>query len=247
MRSVSKRPGAMQLTVMPFGPSSRASVFDQPTTPGRTAFDSARLSTGSFTVLEVTVTIRPWPDRSRWGRQSAVSRTAETSSSCTVASMFSSFISSADVRGGPPELCDDDVDAAEGFDRPLDEPLEVSGYGDVAADGECSQPVCFALEHIAPAREHRDVRAFLGQRFRDAEPDAGGRAADDRRPSLSPRSTAPEGSWRALRRRYLCVRTETTSRTAAADALTAFFSSAERRSFTISSIPAAPSFTGTPM
>ena len=59
MRSVSMRPGAMQLTVIPFGPSSRASVFDQPTTPGRIAFESARLSTGSLTVLEVTVTMRP--------------------------------------------------------------------------------------------------------------------------------------------------------------------------------------------
>ena len=58
----------MQLTVTPLGPSSRASVFDQPTTPGRTVFDSARLSIGSFTELDVTVTIRPWPELSRWGR-----------------------------------------------------------------------------------------------------------------------------------------------------------------------------------
>ena len=75
---------------------------------------------------------------------------------------------------------------SEGLDRPLDEPLEVSWHRDVAADGEGAQPVGLALEHVAPAREHRDVRAFLGQGFGDAEPDAGRRAADDRRPSLEP-------------------------------------------------------------
>ena len=41
------RPGAIELTVMPVGPSSRASVFGQPTSPGRMAFESARLSIGS--------------------------------------------------------------------------------------------------------------------------------------------------------------------------------------------------------
>ena len=42
-------------------------------------------------------------------------------------------------------------------------------------------------------------------------------------------------------------RTPTTSRTAAADARNAFFSSAVSFSLTISSMPPAPSFTGTPM
>ncbi len=43
-------PVRSQLTVMPFGPSSRASDFAQPMIPGRMAFESARLSIGSRTV-----------------------------------------------------------------------------------------------------------------------------------------------------------------------------------------------------
>src|SRR5947208_1076814 len=35
------RPGAIELTVMPLTPTSRASVFAQPTTPGRTAGERA--------------------------------------------------------------------------------------------------------------------------------------------------------------------------------------------------------------
>ena len=38
-RSVSIRPGAIELTVIFFGPTSRASVFAQPITPGRTMFE----------------------------------------------------------------------------------------------------------------------------------------------------------------------------------------------------------------
>src|SRR2546423_666295 len=71
------RPGAIVLTVIFFGPSSRAIVFAQPTTPGRTAFESARLSTGSRTELDAMLTIRPWPLRSSWGRQRPVSLTSE--------------------------------------------------------------------------------------------------------------------------------------------------------------------------
>src|SRR5262245_60092319 len=56
------------------------------------------------------------------------------------------------------------------------------------------------------------------------------------------RGDAPLSLWP-----YLWVSTPTTSRTAAADSRTARRSSADRRSFTISSMPAAPSFTGTPM
>src|SRR5436853_2593 len=43
------RPGAIEFTVIPSGASSRASVFAQPITPGRTAFDSARPGIGSST------------------------------------------------------------------------------------------------------------------------------------------------------------------------------------------------------
>ena len=66
-------------------------------------------------------------------------------------------------------VVDDDVDAAEGFQRPLDEPLEVGGDGDVASDGKGTEPLGFTLEDVAPPGEHRDVRAFLGEGLGDAE------------------------------------------------------------------------------
>ena len=68
------------------------------------------------------------------------------------------------------------------------------------------------------------------------EPDPRGRAADDRGPAAETEI-----------HRYFRFRTPTTSRTAAADVRSIFFSSAVSRSFTISSTPPAPSFTGTPM
>src|SRR4051812_35915596 len=53
IRGVSIRPGATQFTVTPLGPTSRESVFSQPTSPGRIAFDSARCAVGSFAVRDV--------------------------------------------------------------------------------------------------------------------------------------------------------------------------------------------------
>ena len=58
------------------------------------------------------------------------------------------------------------------------------GNGDVATDSECAEPVGLALQDVAPPREHRDVRAFLGQCLGDAETDARRRAADDGRPAF---------------------------------------------------------------
>ncbi len=81
---------------------------------------------------------------------------------------------------------DDDVDPAEGLDRLLHESLEIVGNGHVSAYRERAQPVGFALEDVAAAREHGDVRAFLGERLGDPEPDAGRGAADDRGASLKP-------------------------------------------------------------
>ena len=54
---------AIELTVTPSGPTSRASVFAQPITPGRTELESARLSIGSRTELDVMFTMRPCPLR----------------------------------------------------------------------------------------------------------------------------------------------------------------------------------------
>ena len=58
---VSMKPGGIVLTVIPSGPSSRARVFSQPTTPGRTAFESARLAIGSFTEVDSIAMMRPRP------------------------------------------------------------------------------------------------------------------------------------------------------------------------------------------
>ena len=73
------RPGATELTVIPFGPSSRDAVFSQPTSPGRTALESASRSIGSLTALDVIAITRPWPLASRWGRQRRTSRIDESS------------------------------------------------------------------------------------------------------------------------------------------------------------------------
>ena len=72
---MSIRPGAIVLTVIPSGPISRASVFSQPTTPGRTAFERARFAIGSFTDVDSIAMMRPRPLVRRWGRQSVTSRT----------------------------------------------------------------------------------------------------------------------------------------------------------------------------
>ena len=59
MRSVAMRPGRMILAVMPSAATSRASVFDQPTSDRRRAFDTARFGMGATTPDDVLVTIRP--------------------------------------------------------------------------------------------------------------------------------------------------------------------------------------------
>ena len=134
------RPGAIELTVIPRGPSSRDSDFAQPMTPGRTAFESARLSVGSFTVLDVMFTMRPAGLRSRWGRQRPVSRTTETRSRRTAASTCS--VCEPDRRRArrTAGVVHEDVDAAEGVDRGSDEPLEVLGDRDVSGNRQPAEP-----------------------------------------------------------------------------------------------------------
>ena len=80
----------------------------------------------------------------------------------------------------------EDVDAAEGLERALDEALEVARVRQVAADGEGADPLGLALEDVAAAREHRDVRALVGERLRGCEAHPGRRAADDRRAPTKP-------------------------------------------------------------
>src|SRR5438067_1496760 len=176
------RPGAIVLTVTPRGPTSRASDFAQPTTPGRTAFESTRLSTGSRTVLDSMQTIRPCPLASRCGRQSPASRTAESSRSSTAPSTAAASRPIAARRAAA--VHDQDVERAEGLERPVHEALEILRVGEVAADGEGADTLGLALEQVAAAREHGDVRALLGERLRDREAHPGRRAADDRRAPL---------------------------------------------------------------
>ena len=65
--------------------------------------------------------------------------------------------------------------------RLVDEPLEIARARDVAAHGQPADPLGLALEHVAPPREHRDVRSLGGERLGGREPHPGGGAEDDRR------------------------------------------------------------------
>ena len=175
------RPGAIEFTVTPAGPSSRATVFSQPTSPGRIAFESARLSIGSLTELDVIAITRPRPLRSRCGRQSRTSRTADSSSSSTASSTASSETSSGARARRAAAVDHEDVDAAVPLDGCGDEPLQIGRARDVAGDREGAEPRRLALERLGAAREHDDVRTLAGERLGAAEADARGRAADDGR------------------------------------------------------------------
>ena len=198
---MSIRPGAIVLTVMPSGPSSRASVFSQPTTPGRTAFESARFAIGSFTDVDSIATMRPRPLARRWGRQSATSRT------CGVEQELDRRLDGLGVDGrggaggGPPPLRTRTSMPPNASTVACDEALEVCGIGQVALDGERADPRRLALEHVAAAGEHRHVRALGGERLGDREAHALRGAADDR-------ASVPEvrGPWRAKRTRTDCSR-----------------------------------------
>ena len=61
MRPVAMRPGSTMLTVIPSVPTSRTTVFDQPTKVSRRAFEMPRLAIGATTPLEVEVITRPQP------------------------------------------------------------------------------------------------------------------------------------------------------------------------------------------
>ena len=183
-RSVSIWPGAIELTVIPSGPSSRASVLAQPTTPGRTAFESARLSIGSRTELDSILMI---------AASRALAQVGEAQLRQPDRGDEQELDGGLDLLGGEPDrgparraaaVVDEDVDAAEGLDGAGDDALGVARVGDVAADGERADALRLALEQLAPAREHDDVGAFPGERLGGSQPDAGRGAADDRRPAL---------------------------------------------------------------
>ena len=130
------RPGAIELTVTPSGPISRASVFAQPITPGRTAFESARLSIGSRTELDVMLITRPWPLRAEVGEAEVRQPTAESSRSSTAFSTSSSVRLDGRRARRAAAVVDEDVDPAERLERRLDESLQVLRVRQVAADGQ---------------------------------------------------------------------------------------------------------------
>ena len=79
---------------------------------------------------------------------------------------------------------DEDIQAAERLERLRDGALEIARERHVAADGERADPVRLALEHVAPAGEHRDVRALGRERLGGGEAQAGRGAADECRPAF---------------------------------------------------------------
>ena len=98
------RPGATQLTVIPLGPSSSASVFSQPVSAGRSVFESARCRVGSFAASEVIATMRPAGLSCRCGRARWTRRTAGWSISSKACSSESAVTSVPEPAGGPPEF-----------------------------------------------------------------------------------------------------------------------------------------------
>ncbi len=60
-------PGLIELTRMPFGPSSLASDFISPMTAMRSELDRTRLSSGCFTVNDCVATRLPSPRSSMCG------------------------------------------------------------------------------------------------------------------------------------------------------------------------------------
>ncbi len=168
IRSVSMLPGAIELTVIPSGPTSRASDLAQPMTPGRTTFESTRFSIGSRTVLDVMFTTRPRPLFSRYGRHRLVRRTTETRRSPTASSTCSASSARAVARGGPPELFTRMSTPPIGLDRCFDQRSRSARARDVAGDRGRADPFGLALEQLPAPREHHDVRAFLPERLRDA-------------------------------------------------------------------------------
>ena len=183
MRGVSIRPGATQFTVTPLGPTSRESVFSQPTSPGRIAFERARCAVGSFAVSDVIATMRPASLCSRCGRQRRTSRTAgrEEELERRLEAVVGHVAGLAGGRAA--RVPDEDVDAAERLECLRDEPLEICDVGDVAAHRERADAVGVALQLLAAPREHGHVRAFLGERLRGGEAEAGRGPADNRRPA----------------------------------------------------------------
>src|ERR1041384_8244773 len=130
------RPGAIEFTVIFLGPTSLASVFAQPMTPGRTEFERARLSIGSRAALGgVLVTGRVAGPRG--GGKADPGRGARREDQ-QLDGLFDVLVGEPDCgrAGRAAAVVDEDVDSAERLERAVDEGLEVGGVRDVAAHGE---------------------------------------------------------------------------------------------------------------
>src|SRR2546427_7781579 len=103
-RSVRMRPGQSVLTRMFSLPSCSASVFIMPATPGRTALDSSRSSSGCLTDTDWIVRMRPHCFARMPGSTARISRTVDISETSTAPCQASSVNSSKNPRGGPPQL-----------------------------------------------------------------------------------------------------------------------------------------------
>ena len=179
-----KRPGATQLTVMPCGPTSPASVFSQPVTR-RT--DRVRERDVRDGLLHRDRRDREDAScrcsRLRCGRQRWTSRTSGCSRSATASSSASGVTSSALPGGGPPEFQTRMSRPPNAASVCLDGALEIARHGHVAAHGERADAFRLALERVAAPAEDSHVRALAGERLGACEPEAGRRAHDERRAS----------------------------------------------------------------
>ena len=142
--------------------------------------ESARLSIGSRTELDVMLTMRPCPLRRSCGRQRLVE--ADRREQQELDGALDGLVGELERgrSGRPAAVVDEDVDSAEGLERLLDESLEVLRVREVAADRQRGEALRLARELVAAAREHGDVGALGGERLCDREPHPGGGAADDR-------------------------------------------------------------------
>ncbi|MEH2492800.1 hypothetical protein V1280_008739 [Bradyrhizobium sp. AZCC 2230] len=104
MRSVAMRPGKTMLQVTPSRPTSRASVFDQPTRDIRSALDSPRFAIGETTPDDVLVMILPKPRRRIPGRTRSVIDTTDKTMLSKCLHQSAASCPCAGVGGGPPVL-----------------------------------------------------------------------------------------------------------------------------------------------
>ena len=171
IRSVSILPGATVLTVMPSPATSRESVFAQPTTPGRIAFESIRWGIGSRTDQEVMLTIRPRPLLAEVGQRQPgqphgrVERQLER----VGPGLGGQLVEGAGRRAAG--VVDEDVEPAAAIDRRLHGALHRGLVTDVSCAGDGSRHRRRGgVQALRVARHHGHVAALGGQRPGDGEP-----------------------------------------------------------------------------